>query len=102
MRYLVQFTVPTAHGNESIRSGRLQKVFTQLMADLKPEAAYFFPADGQRAGLLVINSDSPMVDLEVGERFWLGLQASVKITPCMTGDDLGKGLAGLPKILQSY
>jgi len=26
----------------------------------------------------------------------------VKVTPCMNGDDLGKGLAEMPKILQNY
>ncbi len=102
MRILVQFTIPTTAGNESVRSGKIKKFFDQVAADLKPEAMYFFPADGDRAGLMVINTDNPAICAAVGERFWFGLQATVKVTPCMNGEDLGKGLAEMPKILQNY
>jgi hypothetical protein len=102
VRILVQFTFPTTIGNEVIRSGKIKKFFDQIAADLKPEAMYFFPVDGDRAGLMVINTDNPSICAAVGERFWFGIQAKVKVTPCMNGEDLGKGLAEMPKILENY
>jgi hypothetical protein len=102
VRILVQFTFPTTIGNEVIRSGKIKKFFDQIAADLKPEAMYFFPVDGDRAGLMVINTDNPSICASVGERFWFGIQAKVKVTPCMNGEDLGKGLAEMPKILENY
>ena len=102
MRILVQFNIPVTTGNETIRSGKIQKFFEKVTEDLKPEAMYFFPADGDRAGLMVINTDNPSICAAVGERFWFGIQAKVKVTPCMNGEDLAKGLAEMPRILQNY
>jgi len=102
MRILIQFSIPVTAGNEAIRSGKIQKFFEKVTEDLKPEAMYFFPADGDRAGFMVINTDNPSVGAAVGERFWLGIQAKVKLIPCMSGEDLAKGLAEMPRILQNY
>ena len=102
MRILVEFSFPTDAGNDSVRSGRIGKVFQQLGDDLKPEAMYFFPSGGDRAGLMVVNTDDPGIAAMVGERLWFGLHAKVKLTPCMNGDDLGKALTQMPKIIQNF
>ena len=44
MRIMVKFWVPAEAGNAAIRNGKLEKVFGQLLEDLKPEAGYFYPA----------------------------------------------------------
>jgi len=102
MRVLVQFTFPVAVGNDAVRSGKVETFFKNLAEDLKPEAMYFFPMNGDRAGFMVINTDNPAVGVAVGERFWFGIQAKVTITPCMNGEDLAKGLAEMPKILERF
>lgn len=102
MRILVQFTFPSAVGNEVVRSGRIEKFFQNIAEDLEPEAMYFFPADGERSGVMVIQTDDAAIAASVGERFWFGLQAKVKLTPCMNADDLANGMAELPGILESY
>ena len=102
MRFMIQFTIPTQYGNEVVRSGKIDKVFKKLLEDLKPEAAYFYPADGLRAGCLFIQSDDPGLCVAVGERLWFGLQAQVKITPVMNGEDLGKGLSQIAKVIENY
>jgi hypothetical protein len=102
MRVMVKFRFPVDPGNEVVRTGKVGKVFQQLMDDLKPEAAYFFPEGGQRAGLLIFDmQDSSQVAL-VGERFWFGLQADVEMTPVMSAEDLQKGIAGVEEIVKNY
>ena len=50
------------------------------MSKLKPEAAYFAPAD-------------PSQIVESVEPFFRGLTASTELVPVMNADDLRKGLA---------
>jgi hypothetical protein len=102
MRFMFEFRVPTQSGNDAVRSGKIGKVLTKLGEEFKPEAMYFYPAEGMRAGCIFIQSDDPAVCVAVGERLWFGLQAQVKVTPVMNAEELGKGLADLPKIVQNY
>ena len=50
-----QVLVSRRWGNAAIRTGKVEKVFQQLMEDLKPEAAYFHAVDGDRGGFFVVN-----------------------------------------------
>jgi hypothetical protein len=102
MRILVEFTIPSSTGNEVVRSGKVGKVFEQLVEEFHPEAMYMFPKDGERAGLMVIESDDPGLDVQIGERLWFGLNAKVTVTPCMSGEDLGKALASIEQIIRRY
>jgi hypothetical protein len=43
MRVMVKFALPVDAGNSALRTGKLDKVSQQLVDELKPEAAYFFP-----------------------------------------------------------
>src|SRR5215471_11832832 len=101
MRFMIQFSIPTQYGNEIVRSGKVEKIFKKLGEDLKPEAMYFYPADGLRSGSIFIQSNDPGLCVAVGERLWFGLHAQVKITPVMNGDDLGKGLSELGKAIEN-
>ena len=55
MRMMIRFSFPVKPGNDLVSSGKINRVFQSIMEDLKPEAAYFFPENGQRGGLLVVN-----------------------------------------------
>jgi hypothetical protein len=102
MRMMIKFTFPVEPGNELVGSGKVSRVFQSIMEDLKPEAAYFFPENGQRSGLMVVNmADSSDLATAI-EPFWHGLHASVSVTPVMNGEDLQKGLGGMPGILKKY
>jgi hypothetical protein len=102
MRFMVQFAIPTEYGNDLVRSGKVDKVFKKLGEDLKPEAMYFYPGEGLRAGCIFIQSDNPAIGLAVGERLWFGLRAHVTVTPVMTGEELGKGLSEITKVIENY
>ena len=99
---MVRFQFPAEAGNEVIRSGKIQKFFDAIMPDLKPEAAYFFPEGGQRAGLLVFDMQESSQVVDVVERFCFGLGANVEMTPVMNAEDIQKGMAKLPGIIERY
>lgn len=91
MRFMVEFSIPTQHGNDVVRSGKVDKVFGKLAED-----------EGIRAGCLFVQSDDPAFCVAIGERLWLGLQAQVKVKPVMNAEELGKGLSSLPRIVENY
>ena len=102
MRIMVKFSVPVEAGNAAIRSGKLQKVFEQLLEDLKPEAGYFYPGGGERAGFFIVNMEDSWQVADTVERFFFGLDAKVELTPVMNGEDLHKALDGVPNIVENY
>jgi hypothetical protein len=49
MRMLLRVSIPVEAGNAAAKAGTLGSTIEQILADLKPEAAYFFADDsGQR------------------------------------------------------
>lgn len=102
MRVMVKFSIPVSHGNELVKSGKISRNFQSLMEDFKPEAAYFFPDNGQRSGFMIINvADSPDL-VKVAESFWFGLHADISTTPVLNGEDLAKGIAGIDGVVKRY
>jgi hypothetical protein len=102
MRVMVKFTIPNEGGNEALKDGRIGKMLPQLMEDLKPEAAYFYPHNGLRAGHFVISMTDSSQIVEVAERVWFALRGSVELVPVMNGEDIQKGLPSVPGIVAKY
>jgi hypothetical protein len=87
---MVKFRFPTDNGNDLLKGGRMDKILPQIMEDLKPEAAYFYPEEGLRAGHFIVQVDDSSQILEIGERLWLGLGGDVEMVPVMAPEDLQK------------
>jgi hypothetical protein len=102
MRMMVKFSIPAEEGNAVLRSGKIDKVFQQLVADLKPEAGYFFPTGGERGGFFVFNMQDSWQVADTVERFFFGLNAKVELTPVMNAEDLHKALTGIKGIIDRY
>ena len=102
MRVMIKFAIPIDAGNEGNRTGKLQKVFQQLAEDLKPEAGYFFPEGGQRAGFFIVDMRESSQVAEIAERFFYGLNARVEMTPVMNADDLQKALSSVQATAERY
>ena len=92
MRTMVKVSIPVEAGNAQIKSGALPKVVEGALKELKPEAAYFFPENGRRSMLLFIDLADPSQIPLVAERFFVGLNADVTMTPVMNAQDLQKGI----------
>jgi len=102
MRMMIKFALPVEASNDAIRSGKLQRVFQQLVEDLKPEASYFLSNGGERGGLFVVDMRESSQIAEIAERFFFGLNAKVEMVPVMAADDLQKGLASVQATIQRY
>ena len=102
MRVMIKFAFPVDAGNDAIRNDKLEKVFQGIMEELKPEAAYFFPEGGERAGLFVVDMRESSQVAEIAERFFLGLNARIEMVPVMSAEDLQKGLLGVQSLIQRY
>jgi len=89
---MLRWTVPVEKGNEAIKDGSLPATMEWLMEELKPEAAYFFPEAGERAGQVVFDMADPSQIPQIAERLFEALDAAVEFVPVMNMDDLRKGL----------
>jgi len=102
MRVMIKFSFPVEAGNAAIRDGKVEKVFQDILEELKPEAAYFFPEGGERAGLFVMDMNESSQVAEIAERFFFGLNARIEMVPVMAPEDLKIGLSGMQGIIQRY
>lgn len=102
MRMMIKFSFPVDAGNAAIRTGKVEKIFQQLIEDLKPEAAYFHAVDGNRGGFFVVNMQESSQIAEIAERLFFGVSAKIELVPVMTADDLRKGLSGVQATIQRY
>ncbi|MEA2639500.1 MAG: hypothetical protein QOF51_894 [Chloroflexota bacterium] len=102
MRVMVKFWFPNAEGNELTASGKIGQIFQQLAEDLKPEAAYFYPDDGERAGHFIVDVTTGADVALTCERLFHGLHAKVELVPVMTAEDLQMALSGLGAVATRY
>jgi len=102
MRMMLKANISTDKGNELARQGKLGTVLQSIVADLKPEAAYFIEDNGERTGLIFFDmTDSSQIPA-VAEPWFLALDAKITIKPAMNPDDLGKAVAGIEAVVKKY
>lgn len=90
---MLRWTVPVEKGNEAIKDGSLQQTIEALAQQLNPEAAYFWPESGKRAGMLVFDMADPSEIPQIAEQLFTRLDSAVEFTPVMNTDDLQRALA---------
>ena len=98
MRMLLRVSIPAEAGNAAAKAGTLGSTVEKLLADLKPEAAYFFPDDnGQRSASIVFDMNDPSEIPAVAEPWFLVFNAKVSIRPVMNPQDLAKAIPAIAK-----
>jgi hypothetical protein len=103
MRMLLRVSIPVEAGNAAAKNGTLGSTVEQILADLKPEAAYFFADDnGQRAGSIVFDMKDPSQIPAVAEPWFLAFNAKVSLRPIMNPQDLGKAGPSIGKAAKQY
>src|SRR5580658_8768206 len=96
MRMLLRVSIPVEAGNAAAKDGTMGATIEGILADLKPEAAYFFADDsGQRSGSIVFDLKDPSQIPAVAEPWFLAFNAHVEIHPAMNVDDLKKAGPGI-------
>lgn len=103
MRMLLRVSIPVEAGNAAAKAGTLGSTIEQIVADLKPEAAYFFnDDDGQRSGSIVFDMKDTSEIPAIAEPWFLAFNAKVWLRPIMTPQDLSKGGASISKVVEQY
>ncbi|MFG2993245.1 hypothetical protein ACGFZK_28780 [Streptomyces sp. NPDC048257] len=95
MRVMLRAHMDTAATNESIRTGALPQAITQLMDQVKPEAAYFGLHEGVRSCWIVFDLQDSSHMPALMEDLFLQFNAEVEVAPVMNAEDLAKGLAAM-------
>ena len=88
MRFMLTFRVPMDEGNAGIKDGSLGQTLQTIVDELNPEAAYFGPIEGARGGYLVVNFDEPSQIPAIAEPLFLGLGATIQISPVFTPEEM--------------
>ena len=103
MRMLLRVSIPVEAGNAAAKAGTLGSTVEQILADLKPEAAYFFADDnGQRSGSIVFDMKDTSEIPAVAEPWFLAFNAKVSIRPIMKPQDLAKAGPSIGKAAKQY
>jgi hypothetical protein len=103
MRTLLRVSIPVETGNAAIKAGTIGSTIEKILADLKPEAAYFFNDDsGNRTGSIVFDlKDSSQIPA-VAEPWYFAFNAQVTFRPVMTPQDLAKAGPSIGKAVKQY
>ena len=103
MRMLLRVSVPVDAGNAAAKNGTLGSTVERILADLKPEAAYFFADDdGQRSASIVFDMKDPSQIPAVVEPWFLAFNARVSLRPIMNPADLAKAGPAIGKAAKQY
>lgn len=98
MRFLLKISVPNEPFASYVKGGAADKKMQAILAEIKPEAAYFTAVDGSRTAFLVVNIDQASQIPAIAEPWFLQFDAEVEFYPVMVGEDLGKAdLASIGK-----
>ncbi len=103
MRMLLRVSIPVEAGNAAAKAGTLGSTVERLVADLKPEAAYFYADDhGQRCGSIVFDMQDTSQIPAVSEPWFLAFNAKLSFRPVMNVQDLAKGAPGIAKAVKEH
>lgn len=101
MRFLFKISMPVEAANAAAKSGNFS-IIERILEQQRPEAAYFVAENGKRTAILIIN----MTDLSqlpaIAEPWFLGLNASVEVTPAMVADDLKRAAPAIEQAVKSF
>jgi hypothetical protein len=100
---LLRVSIPVEAGNAAAKAGTLGSTVEKILADLKPEAAYFFADDnGQRTGSIVFDMKDSSEIPALAEPWFLAFNAKVSFRPVMSPQDLAKAGPSIAKAVEQY
>ncbi len=103
MRMLLRVSIPVETGNAAAKAGTLGSTVEKILADLKPEAAYFFADDsGNRSGSIVFAMKDTSQIPAVAEPWFLAFNAKVSLRPVMNQQDLAQAGPSIGKAAKQY
>ena len=103
MRMLLRVSIPVETGNAAAKDGTLGSTIEGILADLKPEAAYFLADDnGNRSGSIVFDMKDTSQIPAIAEPWFFACNAEVSLRPVMNPQDLAKAGPSIGKAAKRY
>ncbi len=102
MRFLLKVNIPAEAGNAAAKAGKLGETIQTILADLKPEAAYFTDEKGQRTALIFLDMKDASQIPAIAEPWFLAFNAHIEIHPVMVPDDLIKARPAIEQAVKKY
>ena len=103
MRMLLRASIPVESGNAAAKAGTLGSTVERIVADLKPEAAYFFADDnGERSASIIFDMKDTSQIPAISEPWFLAFNAKVSLRPVMSAQDLAAGSPGIAKAATQF
>ena len=102
MRMMMKVSIPVETGNDVVRRGSLGSTIQKILAEMKPEAAYFAEDGGQRTGYIFFDMKDSSQLPAVAEPWFLALNASLTVRPAMTPQDLGNATPAIQRAVENF
>jgi Protein of unknown function (DUF3303) len=102
MRMSMTVSIPVAAGNTAVRNGSLGTTIQHILADLKPEAAYFYEDHGERTGFIVFEMNDSAQLPAIAEPWFLAFNARLSVRPAMNSQDLEAATPGMKHAVEKY
>jgi len=102
MRMLMKVSIPVEAGNAAIASGKLAESIQKILADLKPEAAYFAEDNGERTGYIFFDMTDSSQLPAIAEPWFLAFNAKLTVRPAMNVQDLQNAGPGIEKAVKAF
>ena len=102
MRFLVKVNMQVEAANAAVKAGTLGSTIQSILAEQKPEAAYFAADNGQRTGFLIIEMQSTSQIPAIAEPWFLAFNADIEIQPVMVPADLAEAGSAIGAAAKKY
>ena len=102
MRFMLIVHMPVESGNAVAKAGKLGTTIQSILAELKPEAAYFTDHEGQRTGFIVLDVQDNSQIPGIAEPWFLAFNASLELHPVMIPADLAKAGPAIERAVKTY
>jgi hypothetical protein len=102
MRFLVIVNSPVVAVNAAAKAGKLGTIIQSILADLKPEAAYFTDDNGQRTAFLFLEMQDASQIPAIAEPWFVAFNASIEIHPVMVPEDLMRAGSAIEAAVKKY